>query len=656
MPLPTLIVDIECYWDYFFVGLKRLDDGVRRGIEMSSRTDPTVTDKNRGLVKRWLAQHQTVGFNSLGYDLPMLWYWILGADNTELKKASDRIILGNIRWWEVEETLDIRIPKRIKDNHIDLIEPQPNPVASLKILNGRMAGPQLQDLPYDPSITPTPEQMDRLNSYCLNTDLDATSLLWGHLEGEIELRRKVSAQIGVNVMSKSDTQMGLAIVKKRCEEALGKPIYKPKLEKGYTFKYTPPEYISFQDKGLSAILGQLREHTFVTNDKGKVTLPKFLTNKFTFYGSKYKMGIGGLHSCESNRAVHTTETHVLCDFDVASYYPAIILNTGIYPKAIGPVFADVYRGIRDERIAAKRAKDKVTDKSLKIALNGTFGSLGSPYSFVYSPDLLIAVTITGQLALLKLIEMAELRGIKVVSGNTDGVVMRIPRTHWAGLNGDRPNPSVVAEVVEEWEKITGFVLEGTEYRSLYNQSVNSYFAIKADGGHKRKGPLGNPWSPHPADNNPRDQLMKNPQMTICSDAALAFIKDGVPIETTIRECTDIRQFVTVIKAQGGATWNGEYLGKVVRYYWSTDGQPIYKAKANESTGIYPKVPKTDGARECMRLPDELPDDLDIERYIAETREILNELGYYESDYRDTKPVRVFKRNAEAVLHTWMVQI
>jgi DNA polymerase elongation subunit (family B) len=58
---------------------------------------------------------------------------------------------------------------------------------------------------------------------------------------------------------------------------------------------------------------------------------------------------------------------------------------------------------------------------MKIAANGVFGKLGSPWSILYAPHLMVAVTLTGQLALLMLIERAERMGISVVSANTDGV-------------------------------------------------------------------------------------------------------------------------------------------------------------------------------------------------------------------------------------------
>ena len=71
-----------------------------------------------------------------------------------------------------------------------------------------------------------------------------------------------------------------------------------------------------------------------------------------------------------------------------------------------------------------------------------------------------------------------------------------------------------------------------------------------------------------------------------------------------------------------------YLGKTVRYYWSTNGGGIYESVPNEKTGNFKKVPKTDGAAECMRLPNTLPGDIAYERYIEEAQRIVEEYGFY----------------------------
>jgi DNA polymerase elongation subunit (family B) len=167
---------------------------------------------------------------------------------------------------------------------------------------------------------------------------------------------------------------------------------------------------------------------FVVGEDGTIGMPEQLKELGIAIGdSVYRMGIGGLHSSEQKAIHYATDDTILVDRDVASYYPAIILNTGMYPEQMGPNFLTVYRDIVRQRLDAKKRGDKVAADSLKITINGTFGKLGSPWSTLYAPNLLIQVTVTGQLALLMLIERLELRGIPVVSANTDGLVIKCPK-------------------------------------------------------------------------------------------------------------------------------------------------------------------------------------------------------------------------------------
>lgn len=650
--MSVIFTDIETFHDFFYIGMKREEDGKRIGVEFSTR-NPNF---DREWVQSIFLRNTTVGFNSLGYDLPMIWYSLQdGVTNEMLKAASDKIIKNGIRWWEVEDELGIRIPWDVKKRHIDLIEPQPNAFASLKSLNGRMHGVQLQDLPYDPDIRPTSEQMDEIAKYCLHSDLDATEKLYQTLKEPLELRVALGDIYGKDFRSKSDAQIGEMIVKKRAEELTGNAPRRIETPAGTTFKYDVPAYVSFENPQMREIVERLRNFEFVVNKSGKVDLPDWLSEaKIQMGSSIYQMGIGGLHSTESNRCVRSSDTHILVDADVASQYPSIIMSLGLAPKSLGKTFLDVYGQIKVDRLKAKkRAKEikdelpgvndperiavlraellrcNVADKGAKIQLNGVYGKLGSSYSVLYAPHLLIATTLTGQLTLLMLAERAEKAGISVVSGNTDGVLFYCPRDKYAGLNKDRLKPCALADVTDWWERATGFDLEFGEYDAIYNLSVNAYYAIKKGGGHKRKGPVGNPWNSHPDDfDQVRGQLMKNPQMTICSDAALNFIKDGTPIKDTIRGCKDIRQFVTVIKASKGATWKGAYLGKTVRFYWGVGGEAIYESVPHQTTGNFKKISKTDGAIECMRLPEMLPTDIDYDRYIEEAKKIVQEYGYY----------------------------
>ena len=356
---PTLICDIETYHGFFLVAFKRVSDGKIRTFEHSDRSQ---IDTDRLLAI--MLQNRIVTYNGQGYDVPLIFYAIkcIGEDpataNARLKQASDQIINGRVRYWEVEQLLGIAIPRRL--DHVDLIEPQPNAFASLKTLNGRMHGKRMQDLPIEPDARLTHADMDALTLYCGN-DLDATHLLWDNLAEPMALREALSEEYGINFRSKSDSQIGEAIVKKRVEQETGERVQKVATPAGTSFRYKVPPYMRFNTPELQAILDRLRETDFVVQANGKVELPPFLDGREVTIGeTTYAMGIGGLHSTESQRSVHSDDdSQLLVDCDVTGYYPNIIINSGLYPKSLGPQFLPEYTKIRDERSKAKRRMQEI---------------------------------------------------------------------------------------------------------------------------------------------------------------------------------------------------------------------------------------------------------------------------------------------------------
>ena len=117
--------------------------------------------------------------------------------------------------------------------------------------------------------------------------------------------------------------------------------------------------------------------------------------------------------------------------------------------------------------------------------------------------------------------------------------------------------------------------------------------------------------------------MKNPTMQVCSDAAKQYLLDGTPPEKFIAKQKDIRAFLTVRNAKGGAEQGGVEIGRTPRWYMTTETLPPIRYVSNGN-----KVPKTDGARLCMKLPDTIPNDLDRTWYVQETYEILYDVGAY----------------------------
>lgn len=653
------MLDTECYRNYYLAKFRNVETKATREFACYA-----------GQIFDWkaiwqiLKHRQIVTFNGNNYDLPMLTYAMLLAKRgyeplemcEQLKRASDWIILQNMKGWEFEREWDVEVPREI--DHIDLIE-----VAfgqgSLKLYGGRLHSKRLQDLPIEPDAEISPEQRVVLSDYCGN-DLDTTIDLYNHLKPALELRTLMSAGYKTDLRSKSDAQIAEAVIRKEVSALLGAPVYRPEIPAGTRFKYRPPEFLAFKSPELQTLLREIADADFIVGANGSPIEPKVLDGReVRINQGVYRMGIGGLHSSETCAAHVADDEHILLDRDVASYYPSIVLQCKLFPQHLTDAFLKVYKSVFDRRIKAKRSGQKTEADTLKIVLNGAFGKLGSFYSVLYSPDLLIQVTLTGQLALLMFIEALEDAGISVVSANTDGIVIYAHVSQKEELD----------RIVKWWESVTGFETEETLYRAIYSRDVNNYIALKAGGGTKGKGAFA-PVS-----------ISKNPQNAICNEAVLAYLDKGVHIAQTILECRDIRKFLTVRTVRGGAIrilsgyhdagltqrekraallnagWietyskhfvpepNGhtplhihdayrvlcgeivwEPVGKVVRWYVARGVTDSLHYKVPNSNGTHNKVPGSDGARPLMELPEFFPDDVDYEFYIAEAHSILKDIG------------------------------
>lgn len=656
-PKPEAEFDTECYPNYWLLKASPAGSSMQSWRLLAG---DRFNQHQVAEIQTFFDTHTVYSFNGFGYDNWMIGYALSGATPEELKVINDRIIVDGIKPWE------LGLPRWEPADHIDLREVAPGD-GSQKLYAGRMHSKTMRDLPYEPGTVLTDEQITNVDAYCGN-DLAVLRELKEALRSPVKQRASLGQRYGLELRSKSDAQVAEAVLRKRCEIALGRRIYKPDVDWNFCFKFRVPGFISFELPQLRHALSIVRDAVFRLGGSGNVEMPDGLEGlQVTIGHTTYKMGIGGLHSQEQRLVVRSDDHTVILMPDVASYYPRLILNSGEYPPALGEAFAKEYESIIEERLAnkalAKKLKhvggpeyeDAVTgDAGGKIMINGTFGKTGSAFSVLFAPTMLIQTTLSGQLSLLMLIEWLELNGIPVVSANTDGIVLACPR--------DKRH---AAEwLIDQWQTRTGLVMETEEYVALYARDVNSYFAIKSADDVKRKGEYA------------LSGLMakKNPDVEICSDAVAEFLAKGTPLLVTLAGCRDIRKFVTIQKVTGGGVkmWGDgprktdkvrdmiprieahgwvkegrkwrkgaelldahaayastyaqqtpEYLGKVVRWYYSTRAPgPIVYAKRNAVVSL------SYGAKPCMTLPDEFPDDIDYAWYLRKCNAILRDVGFY----------------------------
>lgn len=672
---PIAFYDTECSPNYWLLKLRP------RGREVytfSLRQGQAFDDVTRGRIALLFEAFTVVSFNGLYYDVPMIAAALSGYTPEQLKWLNDRIIVDKAKPW------DLGLPEWKPDDHIDVMEVAPG-AGSQKQYAGRIHCKTMRDLPYDPGHHLTEAEIVEVDGYCEN-DLSVLEALFDALAPQLRQREAVGKKYGLDLRSKSDAQMAETVLRRRCEAATGRRIYKLDVDWNLKFRYNTPAFISFATPELQNALRLVQESIFTIGPNGSVAEPPQLAGLVVRVGGRsYQMGIGGLHSQEEKLIAVTSPTHQLRMPDVASYYPSLMINSGEYPPALGPTFIPEFTGIKNDRLAAKALSKKLKKQGLdktveyedaatedgggKIMVNGTFGKTNSQYSTLNAPKMFIQTTVTGQLSILMLIEWHEHYSIPVISANTDGFVIYCPRELL----------HVSEALIKEWERRTGLEMETDDYQAIYARDVNSYFAIKTPDDVKRKGEYA------------KSGLVekKNPDVEICSDAVADYLAKGVPIEYTIASCQDIRKFVTIQKVNGGGVkmWgegprknalvrdmvatlelNGwekrgrkwvkprsfleeqaerfagstgdelhytaadayakcfmpqrpEYLGKVVRWYYSTQapGPIVYASNGNTVSLSY-------GARPCMTLPDELPDDIDYNWYIQKSLNILKDIG------------------------------
>ena len=639
MTRPLFELDIENLVDFFQVKLEDRATGTIYNFPLYPDSPPLDI---HALVNI-LARVTIYTFNGWNYDVPILTLALYGADNALLKQAGDDIIKRGLKPWNFYDHYNVKMPDYL--DHVDLFDVAPGVSIGLKMYMGRTHAPKMQDLPVSFDKPITPAERVNVSHYCDN-DLEGTGILREQLADRLALRVAMSARYGVDLRSKSDAQIAEAVIKSQLSFNPAKRY----IAHGYTFMYEPPPYIRFVTKQLQELLHVVCASPFMVSDKEQalamgrddelrtgVQIPAAIKGCNIVIGrATYRIGIGGLHSQETSCYYIAGNGRTIKDIDVRSYYASLILSMGMTPQQLGPEFLTIYNDIYTRRLKAKarvseidgmqeamqlkaeisaleseRIEQSAISDGNKTTLNGTFGKLFSKYSILYAPELGIRTTITGQLALLMLIEMMELSNIQVASANTDGIVLLIPEGY----------EEVARSNVKWWERVTGLEMEETDYSAIYSRDVNNYIAITVDGKVKRKGVF----APGGLLSGPQG---KHPDKDICADAVVAYLKDGVPLADTITQCRDIRKFLQVRAVKGGAIDlptatainDGKYLGKAVRWYIS--GRPGYIGVA----GTGDKVAGSDGATPIMELPSALPLDIDYGYYIEVATDMLRDVG------------------------------
>lgn len=534
------------------------------------------------------------GFNNKHYDDYIVKAIFQGATTDEIKAYNDFIIAGGHPW---EYPVDYGYKRFLS---FDLRDDLPIDL-SLKAIEGNLRLPILESsVPFDIDRPLTPEERAEVLRYCWHDVYSSTVLAKNRVS-------YLTAKSDVAMMKQHswpDKTMGLGLTNAKLTamylEAQGDAPTDD--ERAYVIPANlnldriPKEVLDF--------FGKLKDETITDEDLFK--------SKFTLAfeeGMEIVYAFGGLHASLSNCDIRASKDLMICNWDVGSMYPSMMINNHLVSRAVAR--PEEYRQVRDDRIKAKHSGDKKRAEALKLVLNTAYGAMLNKYNKLYDPLMARSVCITGQLYLTDLIFGLK-RACKSFRGlnfNTDGVMFSIhPSDREASM-----------EVINEWQARTGLELEEDQIVQYTAKDVNNYIIVKSDGETKA---IGGYVSLH------KGGSIKSSNMVIVDKAVYNYFVNGTKPEDTVSSSEDIFEFQIIAKCGSKyekATWlvNGEHkdVQRVNRIYASKDKTlgPLYKWKL-KSEELRPEL--------IANLPDNCLvdnenkmtlDDIDKQFYIDEAR-------------------------------------
>lgn len=605
--MPTYAYDLEVYPNLFVACFINAYDKSDRHYFFAYKERGSTIDG----LKAFLAQDDLtlVGYNNRSYDDVILKALLDG----QIKSTSDAFFLNekiisneyDDQYWDIynldfwDESIDIMVLHRFREMGV-----------RLKFLGVVTKHYLIQDLPLPPGTIIENKDFDTVIEYCFN-DVEITLNVFERSKEELEVREKLNELFEVNVTTESRSGAAQKIVLERYSAETGTPVYRLKKQQTVRHAINAAECIGPNLILLTPPLKALRRtiETLVlkenvntrqfnifydgdgniqsqqTENKFLVTLKKNFkySTSLIFKGTRYDLGVGGLHSKDSPGVYKTDKEYTLMLADVSSYYPSLQLANNIYPRHMGVAYLNILRQLMNERLAAKELSKtdptaELAAYALKIVINSIFGRLGDRFSPLLDAKAMTTVTLSGQLYLLDLIEKISLalEKTKIISANTDGVWVLVHKSEIEEFK----------KVGDGWANRIGLELDYEEYLELYQRDVNNYLAIDIECKPKPKGAF---VPGEEKDGRWIRPLDKGYNMPIVPIAIYNYLVNGIDPKDTVMNHKDIHDFVISQKVgkqfstvNYGA--NGlEYLQKTNRFIVTTSGKSLVKRRIETGT-------------------------------------------------------------------------
>ena len=401
---------------------------------------------------------------------------------------------------------------------------------------------------------------------------------------EIKLRYSLGAAFNLNLLCAARSSIADKLLYKFYSERSGLSVDKFKdlrtQRTALSFNKIIFPHICFKTKQLQDLLEDMKKVVIYRTNKDA------FEKVIQFYGTTYTIATGGLHSQDRPAVLTSTDKYTYIHYDISSFYPSVMVAYNIAPKHLNNnVFVKMVDYFRLTRIKCKHTKDedglvvagvhnKLAAEALKIVINAIYGKFGFEMFFLFDRFAQMQVTINGQLMVMMVVEALELDGIHVVSANTDGIIVKLPKDKEEDFK----------RITDDWCAQNKLGADSERYKLFVTRDINNYFDIQSNDKVEYKGGL-----------DPKQylkDLKKGYDMPIVAKAVFEYFAHDTPVMETLRNHKDILDFCKTqnVGKQFEVVYQKVENGKVidvhsqrhVRFYVSTKGVIIMKENVNSN--------------------------------------------------------------------------
>ena len=401
---------------------------------------------------------------------------------------------------------------------------------------------------------------------------------------EIKLRYSLGAAFNLNLLCAARSSIADKLLYKFYSERSGLSVDKFKdlrtQRTALSFNKIIFPHICFKTKQLQDLLEDMKKVVIYRTNKDA------FEKVIQFYGTTYTIATGGLHSQDRPAVLTSTDKYTYVHYDISSFYPSVMVAYNIAPKHLNNnVFVKMVDYFRLTRIKCKHTKDedglvvagvhnKLAAEALKIVINAIYGKFGFEMFFLFDRFAQMQVTINGQLMVMMVVEALELDGIHVVSANTDGIIVKLPKDKEEDFK----------RITDDWCAQNKLGADSERYKLFVTRDINNYFDIQSNDKVEYKGGL-----------DPKQylkDLKKGYDMPVVAKAVFEYFAHDTPVMETLRNHKDILDFCKTqnVGKQFEIVYQKVENGKVidihsqrhVRFYVSTKGVIIMKENVNSN--------------------------------------------------------------------------